>query len=65
MEFKKMDLDELEMITGGTGAKGAYYCVEGYSKVYGGNVKLYASTYDAAVKLCQKLGLGTECIKKC
>lgn len=54
----------LENISGGTGAGNMYYCVQGYSKSYGGQVKLYVSTYKDAVKLCEKLGLGTECIKE-
>ena len=49
---------------GGAGEEKKYYCVEGYSKAYGGNVKLYVSTYNDAVKLCEKLGLGTDCIKE-
>lgn len=66
MRMEKIDPAELEMITGGAGdqAKGMYYCVEGYSKKYGGKVKLYASTYEDAVALCRKLEIGTECIKK-
>ena len=29
-----------------------------------GNVKMYVSTYEDAVKLCGLLGMGTECIKE-
>lgn len=54
----------LENISGGAGKTGTYYCVEGYSKTYKGNVKMYVSTYNDAVKLCQKLGMGTDCIKQ-
>ena len=60
----KKESINLENITGGTGESQQYYCVQGYSKKYGGNVKLYVSTYDDAVKLCSKLELGTECITK-
>ena len=42
----------------------AQISVEGYSKTYGGQVKLYVSTYKDAVKLCEKLGLSTDCIKE-
>ena len=59
MEKERIDLDA---IAGGAGEEKKYYCVEGYSKAYGGNVKLYVSTYNDAVKLCEKLGLGTDCI---
>ena len=55
---------DLEKISGGAGQGDTYYCVEGYSQVYGGNVKLYVSTYKDAVKLCEKLGLSTACIKE-
>ena len=54
----KMVDDQLEQVSGGAGEEKKYYCVEGYSKAYGGNVKLYVSTYNDAVKLCEKLGLG-------
>jgi hypothetical protein len=60
----KMVDDQLEQVSGGAGEEKKYYCVEGYSKAYGGNVKLYVSTYNDAVKLCEKLGLGTDCIKE-
>ena len=60
----KMVDDQLEQVSGGAGEEKKYYCVEGYSKTYGGNVKLYVSTYNDAVKLCEKLGLGTDCIKE-
>ena len=61
MEKERIDLDA---IAGGAGEAKKYYCIEGYSKLYGGNVKLYVSTYNDAVKLCEKLGLGTDCIKE-
>ena len=60
----KMVDDQLEQVSGGAGEEKKYYYVEGYSKAYGGNVKLYVSTYNDAVKLCEKLGLGTDCIKE-
>ena len=60
MEKEKINL---ENISGGTGAE-KYYCVQGYSKEYGGQVKLYVSTYKDAVILCEKLGLGIDCIKE-
>ena len=60
MEKQIIDLDQ---ISGGAGGD-TYYCVEGYSKAYGGQVKLYVSTYKDAVKLCEKLGLSTACIKE-
>lgn len=60
MEKQRIDL---EKISGGAGGN-KYYCVEGYSKTYGGQVKLYVSTYKDAVKLCEKLGLSTDCIKE-
>ena len=65
-EAKKMKLtdNELDFVSGGVGEAKKYYCVEGYSKAYGGNVKLYVSTYNDAAKLCEKLGLGTDCIKE-
>ena len=55
---------DLEGVSGGAGGAKAYYCVEGYSKTMKGNVKMYVSTYSDAVKLCEKLGMGTECIKE-
>ena len=61
MEKERIDL---ESIAGGAGEEKKYYRVEGYSEIYGGNVKLYVSTYNDAVKLCVKLGLGTDCIKE-
>ena len=61
MEIENIDL---ESVTGGAGEEKKYYCIEGYSNSYGGNVKLYVSTYNDAVKLCEKLGLGTDCIKE-
>ena len=54
----------LENINGGAGGASKYYCVEGYSKTKKGNVKMYVSTYEDAVKLCGLLGMGTECIKE-
>ena len=42
MEKERIDL---ESIAGGAGEEKKYYCVEGYSKAYGGNVELYVSTY--------------------
>lgn len=60
--------DELGQVSGGVasqaGASSKYYCVEGYSKKYNGNVKMYVSTYEDAVKLCEKLGMSTSCIKE-
>ena len=57
--------NELGQVSGGTtGRSQKYYCVEGYSKVYNGNVKMHVSTYDDAVKLCEKLGMSTSCIKE-
>ena len=53
----------LENISGGAGRE-HYYCVEGYSKEYGGLVKLYVSTEKDAVNLCKKLGMETDCIKE-
>lgn len=61
--MRRMNDADLEGASGGAGAS-MYYCVEGYSKAYGGVVKLYTSTYNDAVKLCQKLGLTTDCIKE-
>ena len=61
MEKEKIDL---ETISGGAGNGDKYYCVQGYSKVYGGEVKLYVSTYADAVKLCEKLGMNPNCIKE-
>ena len=55
--------DELEMVSGGVGGA-SKYCVEGYSETMKGNVKWYVSTYEDAVRLCEKLGMGTECIKE-
>ena len=55
---------DLEGVSGGAGGAKAYYCVEGYSKTMKENVKMFVSTYSDAVKLCEKLGMGTECIKK-
>ena len=52
--------DELEQVSGGAGEAKKYYRVEGYSEIYGGNVKLYVSTYNDAVKLCEKLGMRRE-----
>ena len=63
-EANKISDDELELINGGVGVEKEYYCVEGYSEHYGGKVKLYALTFHDAVKLCVKLGLGTDCIKE-
>ena len=57
------EIINLEDIAGGAGDDN-YYCVQGYSKVYGGEVKLYVSAYNDAVKLCEKLGMGIECIKE-
>ena len=64
--MEKLDLENLSMVNGGTGSGSGseYYCVEGYSEVYGGNVKLYVSTYKDAVKLCEKLGMSIDCIKE-
>ena len=62
--MEKIGEDLLEQVSGGVGEVRKYYCVEGYSELYGGNVKLYVSTYDDAVELCEKLGLGTECINE-
>ena len=62
-EYSRLNDDLLDQVSGGAGNGDKYYCVQGYSKVYGGEVKLYVSTYDDAVRLCNKLGLGTECIK--
>ena len=45
MEKERIDL---EGIAGGAGEEKKYYCIEGYSKAYGGNVKLYVSTYNDA-----------------
>ena len=47
----KMVDDQLEQVSGGAGEEKKYYCVEGYSKAYGGNVKLYVSTYNDAVNV--------------
>ena len=55
--------EDLEDVSGGEG-QSSLYCVEGYSRVYGGMVKLYVSTYNDAVKLCEKLGMGIDCIKE-
>ncbi len=60
---RTLDPDDLANVVGGTGAC-AYYCVQGYSKSYGGNVKLYVFTYQDAVKLCEKLGMSIDCIKE-
>ena len=62
--MEKLDLEELSMVNGGAGSDSKYYCVEGYSKQYGGQVKLYVSTYKDAVKLCEKLGMSIDCIKE-
>ena len=35
-----------------------------FKSANGGTVKLYVSTYNDAVKLCEKLGLSTSCIKE-
>lgn len=61
MEKEKINL---EGISGGVGGASKYYCVEGFSKTMKGNVKMYVSTYKDAVKLCEKLGMGTDCIKE-
>jgi hypothetical protein len=61
MEKEKTNL---ENISGGAGGTKSYYCVEGYSETKKGNVKMYVSTYEDAVKLCGLLGMGTECIKE-
>lgn len=55
--------DELEMVSGGVGGA-SKYCVEGYSIMAKGDVKMYVSTYEDAVKLCELFGMGTECIKE-
>ncbi len=55
--------EDLGGVSGGAG-QSSLYCVEGYSKVSGGPVKLYVSAYQDAVKLCEKLGLGIDCIKE-
>ncbi len=55
--------EELEMVSGGVGGA-SKYCVEGYSIMAKGNVKMYVSTYEDAVKLCELFGMGTECIKE-
>ena len=55
--------EELEGVSGGAG-QSSLYCVEGYSRVYVGTVKLYVSAYQDAVKLCEKLGMSTDCIKE-
>ena len=60
MEKERINLDS---ISGGAGDD-KYYCVEGYSKEYGGQVKLYVSTNEDAVNLCKKLGMSTDCIKE-
>ena len=62
--MEKIGDDLLEQVSGGAGEIRKYYCVEGYSELYGGNVQLYVPTYDDAVKLCEKLGLGTGCISE-
>ena len=63
-EQKVLTEEELELISGGIGGQNVYYCVEGYSKVYNGPVKLYASTYSDAERICYKLKLNTDCIKE-
>ncbi len=60
----KNDELDLEKVTGGVGGASKYYCIEGYSKAKKGNVKMYVSTYEDAVKLCEMLGMGTECVKE-
>ena len=60
MEKERIDLDA---ISGGAGEAKKSYCVEGVSK-HGGKVKVYVSTYNAAVMVCEKLGLGTDCIEE-
>ena len=55
--------EDLEDVSGGEG-QSSLYCVEGYSRVYGGQMKLYVSAYQDAVKLCEKLGMGIDCIKE-
>jgi len=63
-EWMEMDELDLEKVVGGEGGASKYYCVEGYSETKKGNVKMYVSTYEDAVKLCGLLGMGTECIKE-
>ncbi len=60
MEKEKTNL---ENVSGGAGAKKCY-CVQGYSKSYGREVKLFVSTYELAQKLCEQLGLDLNCIKE-
>ncbi len=55
--------EELEKVSGGVGGA-SKYCVEGYSEMTRGYVKMYVSTYEDAVKLCKLLGIGTEYIKE-
>ncbi len=59
----KLAEDELSKVAGGVGGA-SKYCVEGYSIMAKGNVKLYVSTYEDAVKLCELFGMGTEYIKE-
>ena len=59
-----LDEQDLEKVSGGAGGANNDYCVEGYSEMKKGNVKMYVSTYEDAVKLCGLLGMGTECIKE-
>ena len=59
-----LDEQDLEKVSGSVGGANNYYCVEGYSEMKKGNVKMYVSTYEDAVKLCGLLGMGTECIKE-
>ena len=58
------EMIDLEGISGGAGGAKVYYCVEGYSETMKGHVKMYVSFYSDALKLCEKLGMGTECIKQ-
>ena len=60
---RKLTADELEMVSGGVGGA-SKYCVDGYSTTMPGYVKLYVSTYEDAVKLCEILGIGIEYIKE-
>ena len=60
MDKKRINL---ETISGGAGSE-KYYCVVGYSKEYGGQVKLYVSTYQDALKKRKKLGMSPDCIKE-
>ncbi len=63
-KFEPLSDGTLNQVYGGAGGASTYYCVEGYSEVQKGNVKMYVSSYEDAVKLCNLLGMGTECIKE-